>query len=285
MRWAATSLLPADPTRVTVELARDIRRQGFSGASWHLADPDAWTVATIRGMVDRLAEGGVALAQLLPPQYPSLVVPDPAGRRAGIAAFVRLVGIARQIGAGNLYLRPTSMAPGSWSTHPDNHLPETRERLVESLRPIAAAAESEGVILAIEGHVVSPLDTPEHTREVIDAVGSPTLRFNMDPVNYIPTVVDAYRSTGLLERLFHFLGPFTVAAHAKDVTVEDRHVVHLSEVVPGRGHLDHETFLRLFEAHCPDGYFIIEHLPAELVPEARAHLGKVAAELGITDRG
>src|SRR4029077_16780171 len=71
MRWAATSLLPADPTRVTAELARGIRPQGFSGASWHLADPDAWSVAEIRGMVDRLAEGGVALAQLLPPQYPS----------------------------------------------------------------------------------------------------------------------------------------------------------------------------------------------------------------------
>jgi sugar phosphate isomerase/epimerase len=285
MRWAATSLLPADPNAVTVELAREIRRQGFSGTSWHLADPDAWTVAAMRAMVERLAEGGVALAQLLPPQYPSLVVPDAAARRRGIEAYTRIIGIARQVGADNLYLRPTSMAPGSWSTHRDNHLPETRDRLVESLRAITAAAESEGVILAMEGHVVSPLDTPEHTREVFDAVASPALRFNMDPVNYIPTVVDAYRSTGLLERLFSLMGQFAVAAHAKDVTVEDRHVVHLSEVAPGRGYLDHHTFLRRFEAHCPDGYFIIEHLPAELVPEARAHLGKVAAELGIVDKG
>jgi sugar phosphate isomerase/epimerase len=149
------------------------------------------------------------------------------------------------------------------------------------LRPIAAAAEGEGVTLAIEGHVVSPLDTPERTREVIEAVASPSLRFNVDPVNYIPTVADAYRSTALLERLFQQLGSYTVSAHAKDITVEDRHVVHLSEVVPGRGHLDHSAFLRLFEQHCPDGFVIIEHLPPGQVPEAREFLGRVAAELGI----
>lgn len=282
MRWAAAGLLPADPTAVTAAVARGIREMGFSGASWHLAERDAWPVGAMREMAARLADAGVALVQLLPPAHPSLVALDAAARRAGIEQMIALVGIARQIGAGNLYVRPGSMSPThAWSTHPDNHLPETRERLVESLRPLAKAAEAEGVTLAIEGHVVSPLDTPEHTRDVIEAVGSPALRFNVDPVNYISTVTNAYRSTDLLIRLFDRLGPHVVSAHAKDVTVEDRHMLHISEGVPGRGHLDHATFLRLFETHCPEGPLIIEHLPPEHVPEARAFLGRVAAEARI----
>lgn len=286
MRWAAAGLVPADPAAVTPEVARGIREMGFSGVSWHLAALDAWPVAAMQRMVGQLADAGVALAQLLPPPYPSLVANDPAVRRAGVKQMIALVSIARQIGAGNLYVRPGSVSGAhAWSTHPDNALPETRERLVESLRPLASAAESEGVTLAIEGHVVSPLPTPEATRAVLDAVGSPALRFNVDVVNYVGTVADTYRSTGLLTLLFEQLGAHTVSAHAKDVTVEDRHVVHLSEVVPGRGHLDHATFLRLFEAHCPDGFFIIEHLPPEQIPEARAFLGSVADRLGISARG
>jgi sugar phosphate isomerase/epimerase len=282
MRWAAAGLLPADPSAVTVEVARGIGEMGFSGVSWHLVAIDAWPVTAMGEMTHRLADAGIALAQLLPPPYPSLVALDSAARRAGIEQMIALARVARQIGAGNLYVRPGSVTSAhAWSTHPDNHLAETRSRLVESLRPLARAAEAEGVTLAIEGHVVSPLDTPEHTREVIDAVASPALAFNVDPVNYIPTVADAYRSTGLLTRLFEQLGPRVVSAHAKDVTVEDRHVVHISEVVPGRGWLDHATFLRLFEACCPDGFVIIEHLPPEQVAEARAFLGGVAAEIGI----
>jgi sugar phosphate isomerase/epimerase len=285
MRWAAAGLLPADPAAVTPGVARGLREMGFSGASWHLVGLDAWPVAAMRAMARRLADAGVALAQLLPPAHPSLVAPDPAVRRAGVEQMVALVRIARQIGSGNLYVRPGSVSPKhAWSTHADNHLPETRERLVASLRPLAQAAEAEGVTLAIEGHVLSPLDTPEATRAVIEAVGSPALRFNVDPVNYVGTVTDAYRSTALLTRLFELLGRYVVSAHAKDLTVEDRHVVHISEVVPGRGTLDHATFLRLFEAHCPDGFLIIEHLPPEQVPEARAFLGGVASQLGIPAR-
>jgi sugar phosphate isomerase/epimerase len=285
MRWAAAGLIPADPAAVTPSVAGKIREMGFGGASWHLVGIDAWPVAAMREMAQRLADAGVALAQLLPPPHPSLAAPDPVVRRAGVEQMIALVSIARQIGAGNLYVRPGSAGGAhAWSTHPENHLPETRARLVESLRALARAAEGEGVTLAIEGHVVSPLDTPEHTREVIDAVGSPALRFNLDPVNYIGAVTDAYRSTALLTRLFQELGPLVVSAHAKDVTVEDRHVVHISEVVPGRGYFDHATFLRLFEADCPGGFLIIEHLPPEQVPEARAFLGRVAARLGIEAR-
>ena len=55
---------------------------------------------------------------------------------------------------------------------------------MDSLKQVCAAAEEYGVLLAVEGHVLSILDTPGRVVELIDAVGSDALRFNMDPVNF-----------------------------------------------------------------------------------------------------
>jgi len=52
-------------------------------------------------------------------------------------------------------------------------------------------------------------------------------------------------------------------------------------VVPGRGTLDYDLFLTRFDFLCPDGYFIIEHLPHNLIPEARAFVAAAAQRLGL----
>ena len=135
--------------------------------------------------------------------------------------------------------------------------------------------------LALEGHVVSSLDTPERLREVFEAVGSPALRHNVDPVNLIGGLPDAYDTTAFLGRLFAVLGPYIVAAHAKDLRVENRLVLHLEECVIGEGLLDQATFLDLFEATCPNGYVMIEHLPDGKVPAAKRALDAAAERAGL----
>jgi sugar phosphate isomerase/epimerase len=72
-----------------------------------------------------------------------------------------------------------------------------------------------------------------------------------------------------------------VIAHAKDIYLEPRLVLHLTETVQGRGWIDFDTYLRLFEERCPDGWMVIEHVSAEDTPEAKRHLDTVAARLGI----
>jgi sugar phosphate isomerase/epimerase len=152
---------------------------------------------------------------------------------------------------------------------------------VESLRGLVPHAAAVGILLAIEGHAVSPLDTPEVAREVLDAVDSPLLGVNADLVNFITNLDEAYDASGLIARFFDRLGPRVVCGHAKDVTVGDRLVVHIDECVPGEGYLDHAAVLRRFDACCPGGVLLIEHLPPEKVPAARAALLRVAAEAGI----
>jgi sugar phosphate isomerase/epimerase len=190
-------------------------------------------------------------------------------------------GIAAALGAETVYVRPGSLnTAGSWTPHPLNTAPPTLDRLAAALREVSRTAEDVGVLLALEGHVVSPLETPERVREVIDRVGSPALRFNADPVNFIGTLADAFNPVPFLDRFFDTLGSVTAAAHAKDITVGNRLVLHLDETVPGRGLLDLKHFLRRFEAACPNGYVLIEHLRAEDVPEARAAILRAADRAG-----
>jgi len=283
MRLGVQGLLPQHP-RVTPADAAAIAVAGFSGVSYMIPDPLTAIPAELERVRDTLAAAGVAVAQANA-QYNALVDPDEAGRRQGVAAMQRACLCARHLRAATLYVRPGSLNPrGHWWPHPDNTAPATLRRLIRSLREIATAAEAEGVILALEGHVVSPLDCAERVREVLEAVNSPALRFNMDPVNFVGGLSDVYDTTGLLAQLFAVLGPWTVTGHAKDVYVEDRHVLHLSECVPGQGLLDQRTFLRLFEEYCPNGYMIIEHLPDKQVPAAKLALDAAASSLGLSWR-
>jgi sugar phosphate isomerase/epimerase len=98
----------------------------------------------------------------------------------------------------------------------------------------------------------------------------------------IGTLRDTYDSTTFLGHLFAVLGPYIVAAHAKDLRPQNRLVLHLEECPIGQGLLDQVTFLHLFEAACPDGYVMIEHLPDDQVPAAKRALDAAAARAGLT---
>jgi sugar phosphate isomerase/epimerase len=283
MKLGVAGMLPADLRQVDAAAADRVRAAGFTGVSCFFPDPAAWTAAELERLRAALAAAGVAVAQVNA-RYECLVNPDEARRRDGVAALRTAVSAAQALAGATLYVRPGGLNPaGPWLPHPENHRPETIDRLVRSLQEVAPAAEAAGVRLAIEGHVLSPLDTPARVREVIDRVTSPALGFNVDPVNFVGGLADAYHSAGLLDRLFDTLGDVTWAAHVKDFVVEDRLVLHIDETVPGRGRLDLEHFFRRFVAAAPDGWVLIEHLPDELIPEARDAC-LAAARAGITWR-
>jgi sugar phosphate isomerase/epimerase len=280
MKLGIVGLMPPDLRQVNQAVARRIREHGFTGVSCVLANPLEWTEPELARISPVLADEGITVAQTNP-RYEALVNPDDAARAEGIRVLSHACRCARWLGCDNVYVRPGSLNPrGHWTPHPENTHPRTIDRLVASLRAVAPAAEAAGVVLAIEGHVVSPLNTAESVRDVIEAVGSPALRFNMDPVNFIGTLHDAYYSGPFVEHLFDVLGTHTVCAHIKDLVVEDRLVLHLTEAVPGAGLLDQAWFLRLYERYCPDRFALIEHLPDDKVPAAKAAMDRAAAEAG-----
>src|SRR5205823_5093587 len=74
------------------------------------------------------------------------------------------------------------------------HAAEARERIVEFLRLVAPRAEDQGIILTLECHMITALDTPPHIREIVDGVGSPAIKVNFDPVNLLDRVDAVYES-------------------------------------------------------------------------------------------
>jgi sugar phosphate isomerase/epimerase len=237
--------------------------------------------ASVLRVRQAFAEAGLEVAQANG-WYECLVNPDDALRAAGVAGLQALCRWGRLLDAATVYVRPGGLNPGGhWWPHPGNHTPETFDRLIASLRQVSAVAQAEGVILAIEGHVLSPLDSAARVAELLAAVASPVLKFNVDPVNFIGTVRDAHDTQRVVNELFDTLGPATVAGHAKDCRLGDALVMHVEEVVPGDGTLDLGLFLRRFQACCPGGYLLIEHLPDEKIPRARAAVCRVAEGVGL----
>ena len=278
-------LMPRDLHAVTEATMARIRAHGFTGTACRYSEPLATTKANVRRLRAVMDSGGVAPCQAMA-HHPDLIAADPEERREGIRSLQHMCKVTQWLGAGNLYVRPGSLnARGSWYPHPDNFAAVTFDILVDSLKQVCAAAEEFGVLLAIEGHVLSILDTPARVGELIDAVGSDTLRFNMDPVNFVGGVRDAYDTTSMLDRLFDALGRYTICGHAKDFVLQDRLVIHIEEAVIGEGLLDQATFLRRFEESCPDGYVQIEHLPDDKIPQARASLYQAGLDAGIAWKG
>jgi sugar phosphate isomerase/epimerase len=91
----------------------------------------------------------------------------------------------------------------------DPPLREQLDRVIAGLRPIVAAAEAAGIVLAWENH----LDYRAHeVVEIIEAVGSPNLRFLFDTGNCFPVCEDPVDAARIA-------APYTVLAHIKDIVV------------------------------------------------------------------
>ena len=278
--------LPDDPDAVDGRLAAKVRELGFTGVGVHFGanaglDPVQLDRRRCHRAREVLAAYGVAIVQSWA-FGANLAAPD---GRAQIARLQEAVRVAADLGAPTVICGPGSHNPrGVYWPHRDNHAPEALEQLVAQLREAAKAAEHHGIAIALEPHIATALDTPERAREVIDAVGSPGVRVNLDPVNFVGDLRTLFDADALLHRVFGALADVAVSGHVKDVYAEERLVVHLSETVIGDGCFPIASYLQRFEQALPAGYLIVEHLPEELVAQAKAALDGLCTEHGIALR-
>ena len=190
--------------------------------------------------------------------------------------------MARLLGAPTTYLRPGSLNPrGAWLPHPGNRSPEVFDRLVDSARQVCAAADGEGVMVAAEGGVVSPLYSPARIEAFINAVDSPALGFNQDPVNLIGSLEQAYDTGALIADSFDRLGRWTVSAHVKDFTVVEALLPHFEEAEIGAGMLDQAAYLTRLQAVRPGVHAYIEHLATERFAAAVAAVTAISRSAGV----
>jgi sugar phosphate isomerase/epimerase len=294
MRFAVSGpVFPAHIDEITEQHAKDVLAMGFTGCftRFDLDDPFETTDASIKRVRSILDDHGLEMVQAIG-HRPPLIHPDESIRKEGIRVLQQALRIAGGLRAHSCHTGPGSMAQqgitrsdwvrsGAWNPHPRNWDPACKERLIASLKECAKAAEDSGTRIGLEGHVLVTLDSAETMREVIDAVGSPAVGCDLDPVNWL-RLETVYESGRAIEHMVDVLGPERILnAHSKDVVVQNRLVTHIDECTTGEGILDHDVFMRRMEALGSDRYLIVEHADLDQIPRAKAFLDRKAAELGI----
>ena len=276
--------LCGDFRTLTSEQIANIKALEFTGLSFHFASAEIPAVPpdACPRCVEMLETAKLDLVQFGITYNECLFHPNAAVREAGIVSVQRGMATAAALNAHHYLFRPGSLNPdGAWTSHRDNYLPESMERLIETLKPIAAHAEQHELTLVMETHAVSIMDSPETCREIVEQVGSERLRIVMDFVNHFQTLRQVYDSEDRLNHIFDVMGPIAPMAHIKDITVQNGLVLHLSEEVPGEGELNLGVALKRFDALYPNGYGLIEHLPAEKIPLANTNVRRIAAKNGV----
>jgi sugar phosphate isomerase/epimerase len=226
-----------------------------------------------------LADHGITIVQATG-YNPQLTDPSDDVLQTELERLRKAFGAARDLGSEMIISGCGSRHPTHfYGPHPDNHTPATRERLIASLRRAAAFGEETGVILALECHVTTALDTPEHIREVLDSVDSRWVRANFDPVNLLGDFKAVWSNGAMMRHMWDTLGTgYAKSAHIKDVVTDADFVVHISEAAPGKGWLDLDAYFEVCSKLGQDTAVIVEHLPADQALTAIAFVKQAAAQ-------
>jgi sugar phosphate isomerase/epimerase len=270
--------VPRDPAEVNDALGRQLAGLGVSVLTTHFQPSPESVAAQASRVRSVLAEHGLSIVQATG-YNPQLTHPDDGTLSTELERLRAAFATARQLGAEMIISGCGSRHSSHfYGPHPENHLPATRERLIQSLRRVAPWAQDAGVILALECHVTTVLDSPEHIREVIQSVDSPWVRANFDPVNLLGDFSKVWHNAEAMRHMWQTLGAcYTTSAHIKDVVADADLVVHISEAAPGHGFLDLDAYFEVVSHLGEDTAVIIEHLPTDQALAAIAYV-KHAAE-------
>ena len=274
--------LPADMRELTPEMCRRVRDLGFSGifTRFRANDPRETPHELARGVGQMLRDNGVRLYQVTG-FWQNLVTPDESQRAESVRTLQAALRLAQALGARGIDTGPGSMNPdGPWFPHPDNWTATSRRQLVKSLKECAPVAEDCGVYLSLEGHQLVVLESAAVTAEILDEVGSQYVRSDFDSANWI-TRETVYDTGAALDQMFDVLGHHIVSCHAKDIWIENRLALHLSDGCPGKGLMDFRTLFRRMEALSPDYPVISEGNSTEDLPAVSELFHSIAGELGI----
>lgn len=167
------------------------------------------------------------------------------------------------------------------SPHRDNWTWETWKLSVKAMKQILKDTAGMKVALGVEATNMTAMNNPRAHLKLIEEIGDPRLKVCIDPVNMI-NLGTYFRNTELIEECFDLLGEHIIAGHAKDTWIlPDRMSAYITEVAPGKGILDYETYLvRLSRLSYPRT-LLIEHIPDEEYPAAKKYIEETAEKVRV----
>ena len=135
----------------------------------------------------------------------------------------------------------------SFFLRPDQAPEQYRDEVLRRMSALTARAEPTGVVLLHENEKDIYGDVPERVLDIVESVGSPTLRLAWDPANYVQVGVRPFTQG------YAALRPHTVYVQIKDA------LLATGEVVPaGEGDGELRETVRALAADGFDGFFSME---------------------------
>ena len=247
MRLGVCGMIPGEFVQTSGQDLDAIRALGLSGAAFHYAGDKMGQLSAddLRNVRQTFETAEMDLVQFGIGFGECLFDPDASVRERVIKKIESGIEVARQLNAMGCLIRTGSLNPaGSYVPSRENRTPDARAQLVDTLKAVAAKAETEGVDVVIETHVLTIMGTPEINRDVLADVGSARMSVVMDYVNHFQNLDQVYDSTKRIEHIFSIMNPISILGHCKDIKMSPGLVMHIDEEIPGDGEVDLATALR-----------------------------------------
>ncbi|HLK46355.1 MAG TPA: TIM barrel protein [Acidimicrobiales bacterium] len=230
----------------------------------------------------RFAAADIVLAEVQ--CWNNLLDPDPAARRANREEVVEALALAEELGAVCAVDTVGSFAAESLNHHhPANYSQEAFDAAVENARYIIDSVEPGRSRFAYEVLSMHLLDEPEVIERLVHAVDRTQFGVHLDLVNLVNSPRKYWNTGELARECARRFGGHIVAAHAKDIVLEDNcDTVRMSESRPGTGNLDYRAYLRCLDGLPQTVTLLMEHLTStEEYAMAAAYIRGEAAAAGV----
>jgi sugar phosphate isomerase/epimerase len=266
------------------EAVRRIASIGYRGVEVMADVPHAWPAYMLpeqkQALRTALADNGLAVANVNAFMmhavndhrqkywHPSWIEPDPHYRRVRIDHTKRALTLAKEIGATCITTEPGGpVEPGSsWAAG--------LKLFAEELKPVAAHAEKEGVLLLVEPEPGLLIETAAQFEEFMRHVDSPAVALNFD-VGHMYCVGEDPPTT--LRRLAKYVRHI----HLEDIAATRVH----QHLVPGEGAIDFAATLRAVRDIGYNGWVTVELYPYIADPDAAARTALEYVRRILTDVG
>jgi L-ribulose-5-phosphate 3-epimerase len=258
---------------------RKMKDMGFSGVTSNVEGLASLSQETCQAVKQKYEEVGLELPEL-GEFLLNFISPDLKVRATAIETLKRSLQSAAWMECPVVIVGSGSLHPNLWFDHKENHSWKSFDLLVRSLRQCVNTAADVGVSIALECHTYTALDSPERVRDVLDAVDSPMLKVDLDPVNWI-TYATYWDNGPFLHHMFDLLDDNLMGGHAKDVRQEDGLIVHLNETYAGDGNLNYGVYLTRMAELAPDIYLVMENTLIDKASVARDYILREAEKVGV----
>jgi sugar phosphate isomerase/epimerase len=260
------------------EWAGALINEGYRAAVFPLGhDADETLIKTY---VEEAAKNDIVIAEV--GAWSNPISTDMDARKTALEHCQKQLDLAERIGA-NCCVNIAGSRGEQWDgPHEDNFTEETFTLIVDSIREIIDAVKPVRTFYTLETMPWIFPDSADAYLSLIKAIDRKAIAVHFDPVNLIISPRTFYHNGAMVKEFVQKLGPYIKSCHAKDIQLNGKFMVHLDEVMPGKGAFDYRTLLTELHHLNPDMPLIIEHLSTSgEYREAADYIRKTAKEVNI----